>query len=98
MPLAAAFDDLAKEAAQNYDLVVFGEPDQPMIERLLSGSADLKVSEQVPGSVLVARRPRWPLHRILVIIRGQETDEVAVDWTIRLAQRGARLRTVPLAP
>jgi nucleotide-binding universal stress UspA family protein len=81
----ATFNNLT-EAADGYDLVVFGEPDQPLIERLLSGAADLKAAEQIPSSVLVARRPRWPLKRMLLITRGYETDDVAVDWTIRLAQ------------
>ena len=78
-------DDLI-EAAPSYDLVVFGEPDQTLIQRLLWGAADLKAAEQMPSSVLVAHQPRWPLHQILLIMRGQETDDVAVDWVVRLAQ------------
>jgi nucleotide-binding universal stress UspA family protein len=80
----AAFSDLT-QVAHGYDLVVFGEPDQSLVERLLSGPADLKASELVPTSVLIARRPRWPLRRMLLITRGYETDNVAVDWIIRLA-------------
>ncbi len=85
-PAGATFDDLVEEAGHSHDLVVFGEPDQSLIERLFSGSADLKASELVPTSVLIARRPRWPLKRMLLITRGHETDDVAVDWIIRLAQ------------
>lgn len=81
----ATFNDLAK-AADDHDLVIFGEPDQSLLERLLSGPADLKASEQMPTSVLMARRPRWPLRRMLLITRGYETDDIAVDWIIRLAQ------------
>jgi len=81
----ATLDDLVK-AAHNYDLVIFGEPDQTLIQRLLSGTADLKAAEQMPSSVLVAHQPRWPIHHILLIIRGQETDNVGVDWAVRLAQ------------
>ncbi len=81
----ATFKDLT-EAAEGYDLVVFGEPDQSLAERLLSGSADLKASELVRTSLLISRRPRWPLRRMLLITRGYETDDVAVDWAIRLAQ------------
>lgn len=81
----ATFDDLIK-AAHSYDLVIFGEPDQTLIQRLLSGAAELKAAEQMPSSVLIAHQPRQKLHHILLIIRGQETDNVAVDWAIRLAQ------------
>jgi nucleotide-binding universal stress UspA family protein len=81
----ATLDDLIKEAP-SYDLVIFGEPDQNLIQRLLLGPANLKAAEQVPSSVLVAHQPRQPMRHILLIIRGQETDEVALDWAVRLAQ------------
>jgi len=81
----ATLDDLIK-AAHNYDLVILGEPDQTLIERLLAGAEDLKAAEKMPSSVLLAHQPRRPLHHILLIIRGQETDDVAVDWAVRLAQ------------
>ncbi len=82
----ATLDDLVEDVECDHDLVIFGEPDQSLIERLLSGSADLKACERVPSSVLIARRPRWPIKQILLVTRGYETDDVAVDWIIRLAQ------------
>jgi nucleotide-binding universal stress UspA family protein len=81
----ATLDDLIK-AAHSCDLVIFGEPDQPLIQQLLLGTADLKVAEQMPSSVLLAHQPRGALNHILLIVRGQETDDVAVDWAVRLAQ------------
>jgi nucleotide-binding universal stress UspA family protein len=81
----ASFEDLTRQAS-SYDLVIFGEPDQTLIQRLLSGAPDLKAAEQMPCSVLITRQPHWPLRHILLIIRGQETDAGAVDWTIRLAR------------
>lgn len=81
----ASFEDLTRQAS-SYDLVVFGEPDQTLIQRLLSGAPELKAARQIPCSVLIAHQPRWPLRHILLIIRGQETDAGAVDWTIRLAR------------
>jgi len=80
-----AFDELI-EAAYGYDLIVMGEPDQSLIQRLLCGPAESKVTQELPCSVLIASRPHWPLRRILLIIRGQETGDGAVDWTVRLAQ------------
>jgi nucleotide-binding universal stress UspA family protein len=87
------FNDLT-EAARDYNLVIFEEPDQTLIEQLISGPADLKASELMPTSVLIARRPHWPLRRMLLVTRGYETDDVAVDWIIRLAQPSAAFVTV----
>lgn len=82
----ATFDDLVEEIGNSHDLVIFGEPDQSPLERLLSGPADLRASEQMSTSVLIVRQPRWPLRRMLLVTRGYETDNVAVDWIIHLAQ------------
>jgi nucleotide-binding universal stress UspA family protein len=66
-----------------------GERCPPLVRRLLSRStaAGVLASQQsaVPSSVLVAQRPRWPLERILLIICGENGDNAAVDWALRLA-------------
>lgn len=90
----ATFDQLVQESGNGYDLIVFGEPDQSVVERLLSGRTTLKVSQQVPAPVLIARQPRWPLKRMLLVTRGLETDDVAVEWLIRLAQPSCAAVTV----
>lgn len=36
------------------------------------------------GSVLFVRRPRWPLRRILLVVRGAETDDAALSWIEKL--------------
>ncbi|GAB4540760.1 MAG: hypothetical protein Kow0063_30910 [Anaerolineae bacterium] len=81
----ASFDDLLN-AAHGYDLVIFGEPRPNLVERLFAGRTDLKAARLLPASVLIVRQPRWPLRRILVVTRGHTIDDVAVDWTTRLAQ------------
>lgn len=88
------FDDLVEQARQNYNLVIFGEPGQSLIGRLVGGSAGCKAAEQLPASVLIARSPRWPLRKILLVTRGQGYDNVAVDWIIRLAQPSEAIVTV----
>lgn len=80
------FDDLVEEARHNHDLVIFGEPCQSLIERLLSGPADCRAAVRIPTSVLIARCPRWPLKKILFVTRGQTLDDLAVNWVIYLAQ------------
>jgi nucleotide-binding universal stress UspA family protein len=82
-----ALDALVEEVGRaDYDLVIFGERDQSLAERLLLGRADCRATEQVSTSLLIARRPRWPLRRVLLIIQGEEGDDVVVDWIVRLAR------------
>ncbi len=88
------FDDLVEQAQQNCNLIVFGEPCQSLIGRLVAGSVGCKAAEQMPVSVLLARCPRWPLRKILLITRGQGFDNVAVDWIIRFAQQSGATVTV----
>jgi nucleotide-binding universal stress UspA family protein len=82
----AIVDALDKEAGYvGHDLVVFAESDQLLVERLLSYPTDGKTSERMLSSLLLARQPRWPLRKILLVIRGKELDDSAVDWVVRLA-------------
>jgi hypothetical protein len=37
-------------------------------------------------AVLTVCRPRWPLRRLLVIVRGDRVDELALAWAARLAR------------
>jgi nucleotide-binding universal stress UspA family protein len=83
-----------KKASCNQDLVIFGEPNQPLIKNILAGPAGCRAAEQLPTSVLVARQPRWPLKKILLVTRGYETDNKAVDWLVQLAQPCHAITTV----
>jgi nucleotide-binding universal stress UspA family protein len=66
---------------------------------MLPGAADRRPAARAPASVLIARRPRWPLRRMLLVIRDQSTDDVSVDWIVRLAQpSGATVRVLALVP
>lgn len=77
-----------------YDLAIFGGMDESLIERLLWGSVDRRATEKVPASLLIARRPRWPLRRMLLLIRGEGADDAAVDWVVRLARPSGASATV----
>jgi nucleotide-binding universal stress UspA family protein len=95
----ATLDELTLETTHGYDVVILGETDQSLIERLVSGSLELKILERIAASLLIARHPRWPIRRLLLITRGGETDEAAVDWTVRLAQpSGATVTVLAVAP
>jgi len=95
--MSVACDALPQElTAQGFDLLVWGEPEQPVCQQLLGGLAYHKALDRVPTSLLVVRRPRWPLHRLLLVIQGDEGDEIAAVWTARLA-RAARAGVTVLA-
>jgi nucleotide-binding universal stress UspA family protein len=86
---------VARVAEQSgYSLVIWGEPDQSLGQRLLTGAAHRKATKRVTCSLLVARRPRWPLRSMLLIVRGEETDNVATDWVVRLARPSRAVVTV----
>ncbi len=86
-------------AAANCDLVIFGEPEQSWLETLLTGQPCGQAIAQAPTSFLLARRPRWPIKSILLILRIEKTDEAAVDWLGRLAQPGKTAVTIlPIVP
>jgi len=82
------------------DLVVLGEPAwslrqgsaQALVEALLPGQACAQVIARSSTSVLLTRRPCWPIRRILLILRIEDTDEAAVDWLVRLACPDERAR------
>lgn len=80
-------DALAAETALKcYDLVILGAQDQSFVERLISGPAERKAADRISGSLLIARKPRWPIQRILLLLAQDEPSDAAVDWVVRLAQ------------
>jgi nucleotide-binding universal stress UspA family protein len=86
-------------AAANCDLIIFGEPEQSWLDMLLFGRCCSQALAQSPTSFLLARRPRWPIHRILLILRFEETDQAAIEWLVRLAQRcAASVTLLPIVP
>jgi nucleotide-binding universal stress UspA family protein len=91
----AALDALAGETGRvGYDLVVLGESEQWLVERLLAVAADEAASGWLPGSLLLVRRPRWPLKKLLLVVQGTGADDAAVDWAVRLARSSAAAVTV----
>ena len=96
---ATTFDAEVAAACAGHDLVIFGEPGQSWFKRRLLGSPACQAIELSPTSLLVARRPRWPLKKILLIIRSEETNDAAINWAIRLARPGgAEVTVLPVVP
>lgn len=82
----AGLKTLAAQAGQSCDLVIFDEPTQSLYKSLFFASPGCKAVKYLLTSVLLPRGPRWPIQRILLVTRGQENDNCAVEWTIRLAR------------
>lgn len=82
------------------DLIVFQIPEPPLIPRLLVDFTLNRLIENLPASILVFKEPRWPLKKLLLVIRdGNEISDPAVDWTINIARGNQTSVTIlPLLP
>lgn len=81
------------------DLILWDQIRRTWWQRLLNRLVDPWMAEQVSASLLVVRRPRWPLRNILLIVRAEVTDEGALAWVERLARRsGAAVTLLPIVP
>ena len=93
--LNALFDEGGGAGA---DLIILGQRAHAQLRHLLSRSIPAGAATGRPGAapfaVLVAQRPRWPLRRLLLVVCGEDTDEGAVDWALRLAVPSAAAVTV----
>jgi hypothetical protein len=88
-----------------HDLLIFGDPEEPLLRRLLRSTPEGASGPEgrgLPLALLAARQPRWPLKSILLLICGEEGDGAALDWVLRLARPGETcvtvLAVVPPAP
>ena len=79
--------------------MLYGEPEQSTLERVLFGSIGRRVASNAPATILVAQQPRWPIRRILLVIRVEASEELAVEWAGRLTRLSdAHLTILPLVP
>jgi nucleotide-binding universal stress UspA family protein len=86
-----------KKEAGDCDLIVFGEPKQSLLGRLIAGPLCHKAVDEAPVSILITWQPRWPIQNILLILRIEETDKAAVDWVGCLARpSGAKVTILPI--
>jgi nucleotide-binding universal stress UspA family protein len=71
-------------------------PHSNLLAQLIDSQSDL-VEEPEPGPDLVINNPQWPIHTILLIVRGDIEDRLAIDWAFRLASTcRARLYTLTM--
>jgi nucleotide-binding universal stress UspA family protein len=100
----------AERFLAQYNLMLFDSMNHPAFRRLLvdPSSPGLRVRPAAAAegrdsfACLIARRPRWPLQKILLLISGEEEDGAAVDWMLRIARAShstvTALAVVPPAP
>jgi nucleotide-binding universal stress UspA family protein len=80
-------DGVARVAEQGgYDLVVWGEADRDLGRRLILGLTCNRARKRMNASLLAAWLPRWPFKRLLLLLQGEERDDAALDWAVRLAR------------
>lgn len=98
MPVEAPVEAIGRDA-QSSDLVLFDEPDPLWVEHWLHGRSGCPPLEALPASTLLVRRPCVPLRNILLVMRLDETDEAAAEWTTWLAREsGAAVTILPIVP
>ena len=87
------------EGSKPCDLVVFGEPDRSLVKRLLVRYDKPGFAARLNASLLIAREPSFPIKKILLIVRAQESDGIAVDWVCRLAKNNhIQVTCLPVIP
>jgi nucleotide-binding universal stress UspA family protein len=83
----------------DFDLVIWGEPRQSTAKRWLGRPIHQRAIAKIDASLLLVRRPRWPLRRILLVVRGEEADQVAAQWVVHLARpAGAAVTVLAIVP
>ena len=77
---------LGQQATQPTDLVAWQEPTRSWLSQFFHGSLAQELIHYIPTSILLALQPRWPLRHLLLVIKGDEGEEAALSWVLRLAQ------------
>lgn len=71
-------------APHRYDLLLFNETSWHMLTRPFGETAVSPA--HVKPSILLVREPRWPLRRLLLIMRGEATDKATIEWSLKLTR------------
>jgi nucleotide-binding universal stress UspA family protein len=70
------------------DLVVMSRGERSAMGQIVRGSRARQVVSRLPASLLVANRPVWPPHKLLLVVRCNETGGAALDWIVSIARSG----------
>ena len=99
MSIRSIYKDLVEETKiVSADMVIYRAPSQALIKRLVGGSVEHMLIKLLPVSSLLVHGFRWPINKILLVIRNDESDETALNWTINLAKSsGAFVTVLPIS-
>lgn len=92
-------DPMGKDAewpGTGRDVVMIEAPEQSWVQRLLGRAPAPELVARSGTTVLVAREPRYPFERLLLVLRDAPNDEPAIRWTLRLAAATGAAVTVLL--
>lgn len=91
---------IAETISENpVDMLIFRSPDPPLYKRLLLEPAEQSYIHRIPTSLLIVRKPRWPIRQILLVFHDAKSDDAALSWSIRLAKNNqATVTILPLLP
>lgn len=96
---SAADTSSLRQVTSGFDLLLYGGQEESVLERFLFGSAGRRIARKTSTTTLIAQRPRWPIQKILLVVRVEASEALAVDWAGHLAQlTEAQLTILPLAP
>jgi nucleotide-binding universal stress UspA family protein len=88
-----------RETVEAGDLLVVERRERSTVERFLGGAPETRRLVEAGVPVLLAREPRWPFDRLLLVLRDTPTDEPAIRWTLHLSAAGATEVTIlPVVP
>jgi nucleotide-binding universal stress UspA family protein len=95
----AHVQDVVSHSATDYDLVVFSDADHPEFSKLLRQRPGASREHPLPLGLLLARKPRWPIARLLLVLCGECCDEAAAAWAELLTRKsGARATILAVTP
>jgi nucleotide-binding universal stress UspA family protein len=90
---------LDDQGAHAYALILYNAPERIFRSNLPSRLFYTKCLDRLPNSCLLARKPRWPIQKILLILHEERNDLATIDWSIRIAQScGAHVTILTIVP
>jgi nucleotide-binding universal stress UspA family protein len=68
------------------DLVIMNKAEPPSFWQVMAELKETQGANQTPASLLVVQEPVWPLTKLLLVIRCNETSDAALNWVIKIAK------------
>lgn len=78
-------------------LAIYQAPPPSMLQRWVGRTAENVLVDLLPVPSLLVKGFRWPIKRILFVMRNEGSDESALNWTLNIAKRcGAFITVLPI--